>query len=499
MRPVIWSDPLNLAHPLNSGIMRHYLLTPRVSGLTVRDLRCHQHATMVGMDPFANITGPEGRPGAWRNLKFSGSTSEYLTAASNDIHLLASGQKGTVIAWARCDTETTGAGGTNAKICGIPNEWDVAFHDYGTASGKVGPRFAYWGDNDESVQSDSIDVGEWAFLAWVIDAGSGVDTYVIQHGRMTKTSHASTNTSAPSDAFYIGRAGGGTSMNGLIGEVRIHKRKLREREIWDYYQLSKRFYGELFRRARAAVFRAPDVTITPSPASAVAGKADPNVVLGSVVVTPDAATTVARTVDPNVVLGSVVIVPSAAGAIARTVDPTVIAPEAPAAIAVGVLSAPAYRLRTLVSECPEWIDWLGLSGGVTAGNAAAARRRIWIPYLDVEDDPPRPCVVIQKVNVAFRQRSGGARVFLRPSAVLRLIVSDLARGTNPNESELDFGDRLEVLLRQLAERSGGDSELTGEPYLEITSISEENEPASPQVLAGHAAEFFDASYLLTWN
>jgi hypothetical protein len=67
-----------------------------------------------------------------------------------------------------------------------------------------------------------------------------------------------------------------------------------------------------------------DVTVTPSPASAVMSTVNPTVILGSLSVTPSNANAVVSTVNPTVVLGSQTVAPTAASAVVSTVNPTVV-------------------------------------------------------------------------------------------------------------------------------------------------------------------------------
>lgn len=66
------------------------------------------------------------------------------------------------------------------------------------------------------------------------------------------------------------------------------------------------------------------VTVTPASINAIAGKADPTVVLGSVTITPTAGNTIASKADPTVLYGSVTISPIAGYAITSSIDPTVL-------------------------------------------------------------------------------------------------------------------------------------------------------------------------------
>ena len=67
-----------------------------------------------------------------------------------------------------------------------------------------------------------------------------------------------------------------------------------------------------------------DVTVTPAAVSAIAGKVDPTIVLGSTSVTPTASNTIATKADPTVVLGSTSVTPTPGYKIASKVDPTLV-------------------------------------------------------------------------------------------------------------------------------------------------------------------------------
>lgn len=67
-----------------------------------------------------------------------------------------------------------------------------------------------------------------------------------------------------------------------------------------------------------------DILFTPDPASAIAGKADPNVILGSLIITPTPISSIGATFNPTVILGSLSITPDPILAIAGNAGPTVI-------------------------------------------------------------------------------------------------------------------------------------------------------------------------------
>ncbi len=72
-----------------------------------------------------------------------------------------------------------------------------------------------------------------------------------------------------------------------------------------------------------ADYAEPAIVVTPSPASAVSGKAEPTVVLGSLSLSPTNSSAVSNRVDPVAVLGSLSITSNPASSVSGRVDPTV--------------------------------------------------------------------------------------------------------------------------------------------------------------------------------
>jgi hypothetical protein len=179
--------------------------------------------------------------------------------------------------------------------------------------------------------------------------------------------------------------------------------------ITDYSDLRVRMVedtvgsGEGFRVTRIYMeIPAADVTVTPAAVSAIAGKVDPTVVLGSVTVTPAVGTTIASKVDPTVIYGSLTITPSPASAIGNKVDPTVdigdtgvtvepaavntIASSIAPAVVLGSISITPAPASSISSSVDPTVVYGSLSitpppSGAIASTTRAAQRRLQVSYV----------------------------------------------------------------------------------------------------------------------
>jgi len=95
-------------------------------------------------------------------------------------------------------------------------------------------------------------------------------------------------------------------------------------DIEEYLLFRADQYQVLKARGTSVPVSSSDITITPTPASAIVSSVAPSVVRGSVTITPSPVSAIASTVAPSVIKGSVSITPAPVSAIASTVAPTVI-------------------------------------------------------------------------------------------------------------------------------------------------------------------------------
>lgn len=252
-----WQSPVNWSHSLNKRLLAWWKVVPHWKGGTVlRNLvNGKNNGTLTNMDPSSDWVTPGERSGGWGALDFDG-TDDFVDCGN--IGLNASNPF-TWSLWYNYDGGPASANGdyliSYDDISG--NEWLALAFDSSERI-KVFSNGKTPGETDDA---SPFNIFQHVAMVW---DGTGFRIY--KQGIFDETlTPSSTDFLSGLDNLSIGdsQQGGGDPVSAKLDDIRIHDRALSDKEIFEYYILSRNFYPGLFnywRPRKGLVTAVPPVT-----------------------------------------------------------------------------------------------------------------------------------------------------------------------------------------------------------------------------------------------
>lgn len=271
--PVLLSDPVDRSHPLNEGRVSWWLDVPGLDGgAKLYDLMGVAPGTLTNMTTTTSSGWkPTSRPGGYGHLAYDG-TDDYVSAAATDAGLLGGLS---VFAWVNfriashyhhIASKAVSSGAANSPIefrtdnggtCTL-----AAFRANATA-------YHIW-------SGPAVSVGVWHHVGVTCADGDlgttptfyidGVPTTASSAGTQGGGTGAVTGSTAP---WLIGRRGDGVvQADGAMDDIGVWSRALSAVEVRSLYELSRRGYPDILRRAYPTML---DLTVAGGGASYTLG------------------------------------------------------------------------------------------------------------------------------------------------------------------------------------------------------------------------------------
>jgi len=246
-------QPLNMAHPLNRGIVAKWLILPNGQwsrGTKLYDLVSRGHSNIGTLTNGPTWAGSRGRPGGWGSLGFDGTDDRAdLPNCSTFLRATAAASSATLTAWIRSTAAsasdnrilsfTRDGGNTECAILAFRSTTKISAFARDAATGLIQVDSSGSGYND----------GAWHHIAWSIGPPNAT-LYVdgVPAGTSSSVGAAATfNWGAFPARIGANAVGTAVFFGGNLDDVSIYSRALSATEILALCRESSAGYPECLR------------------------------------------------------------------------------------------------------------------------------------------------------------------------------------------------------------------------------------------------------------
>jgi len=259
---VLLSQPVNMAHPLNRGLVSWWMNLPHGrwgGGLAFRDLIRRNDGDLLNMDG-SDWVGAKGRPGGWGALNFA---PNHAVQIPNDLSIesLASSPF-TITVWIMPITTGEGVTGRIADKRHAPGAWGgwLFFTDDNSSLGFITARSNGSINAHQRGSDNALTLGQWAFVCVTYnDWGDRKGHIYVNGSEIAYDTNIAAGAATGTDqggALYIGNeAAISRAFDGRIDDVRIYRRLLSITDINALYRESRAGYPSVLNWIRRRVVK----------------------------------------------------------------------------------------------------------------------------------------------------------------------------------------------------------------------------------------------------